>query len=905
MAGGFFLTLAVVAFALFGVEWAAADEAADSAFLAWFRKRGGVANKVGLGDFEGMGRGVKVLQDVLSEEEVLRIPLDLVFSAATLSASPDAQHRSIVSAFGAQNDDQIVAAALLLERARGTESAFFEYIQVLPENVPNFSHFSSANLAELQQTDLQAEVSASNAELVRRFPSFASVVSPLLPAGSSPITLDEYRWALSIVDSRGLRFKGKVHLAPFADMFNYAPHPRTRPANSGEFFLTHHQLQDNAEGGSGRRGFLVILADRSQAAGGQLFEDYGDNTDKIYARYHGFVPDQNPFRCATVTAPAMGSLAAHQQELIKALRFTQPPQQCIDERGVLDEGLVVYLASSVFTPEEAEACVALKKNHDAPWPKLSVECGYKRIRQELSSLSSSLSSFSGDDDVVSRTLLSLQKLFASALAEAEQISTLEQDEASLREIQLVLAGSDRASGDALKHQQQQEMAIRFRLHHKRLVASIFAKFKATSETKVEEHLLQKKLDRFNRWFQAAGPSVNKLEAALIPGFRIGTVATATIVKGEKYLGVPTSVIMDSSVAWDDLAGVASLLKSLSAKYNNARDDFHELLFFLLHEYFVIAEKSRFWPYLSLLPTTEELDIPAMWSDEQVTARLGPSLLANGMLEYRNKTRRSFDSVVALPLVSEFFASFEGVLTWENYKWATSILDSRSIWWNGKRHLVPMLDFVNCAEGPDPSKVHSTELDESERHAVTKASWDFSKAEQVFENYGQPNSIYYSYHGFSLPIGQNSHDCVQHELRLTDDEAKGLDWSSAGGLARQIATRLGFRNAPSTVVCLKTDMPESVWLFYALKLGTFEEQRKNNTLGLPTPEAEALLAEQVAKRLEAYDLFDAGAAAAAAHEPSMRFLATEKDLLRNLLVGLRRVAAANLDTRGGSGRGSEL
>ena len=35
-------------------------------------------------------------------------------------------------------------------------------------------------------------------------------------------------------------------------------------------------------------------------------------------------------------------------------------------------------------------------------------------------------------------------------------------------------------------------------------------------------------------------------------------------------------------------------------------------------------------------------------------------------------------------------------------------------WNGARHLVPLLDLINCAEGPDPSRVHSTALDDSVR-----------------------------------------------------------------------------------------------------------------------------------------------------------------------------------------------
>lgn len=51
-----------------------------------------------------------------------------------------------------------------------------------------------------------------------------------------------------------------------------------------------------------------------------------------------------------------------------------------------------------------------------------------------------------------------------------------------------------------------------------------------------------------------------------------------------------------------------------------------------------------------------------------------------------------------------------VFTFENYRWAHAILDSRSIWWDGQRHLVPMLDLINCVEGPNPERVHSTKLD---------------------------------------------------------------------------------------------------------------------------------------------------------------------------------------------------
>ena len=57
--------------------------------------------------------------------------------------------------------------------------------------------------------------------------------------------------------------------------------------------------------------------------------------------------------------------------------------------------------------------------------------------------------------------------------------------------------------------------------------------------------------------------------------------------------------------------------------------------------------------------------------------------------------------------------------------------------------------------------------------------------KVFENYGQPNYIYFMYHGFILSeeAGGNSHDCVNFELALTEGEKALLDVQKAAELAQ--------------------------------------------------------------------------------------------------------------------------
>jgi len=47
---------------------------------------------------------------------------------------------------------------------------------------------------------------------------------------------------------------------------------------------------------------------RASAGGQQLLEDYGDNMDKIYIQYHGFVPDSNPFRCVYLNPIPLGNI---------------------------------------------------------------------------------------------------------------------------------------------------------------------------------------------------------------------------------------------------------------------------------------------------------------------------------------------------------------------------------------------------------------------------------------------------------------------------------------------------------------------------------------------------------------------------------------------------------------------
>ena len=61
--------------------------------------------------------------------------------------------------------------------------------------------------------------------------------------------------------------------------------------------------------------------------------------------------------------------------------------------------------------------------------------------------------------------------------------------------------------------------------------------------------------------------------------------------------------------------------------------------------------------------------------------------------------------------------------------------------------------------------------------ICNVGWNFNKGEQLFENYGQPNHIYFTYHGFSLPDKENSHDCVLFEFNLSAQEMNRVNWDA--------------------------------------------------------------------------------------------------------------------------------
>ncbi|KAJ8614485.1 hypothetical protein CTAYLR_000877 [Chrysophaeum taylorii] len=820
------------------------DQEVERALLPWFVSAGGEARGVEIADFGEIGRGLRCTVDIAARESVLRVPEDIVLSGVSARRLLGIEAR----------DEDAIAVLLLAERARGERSRWAPYLAALPEEVATLKSLDDDELAWLQDERLAARGRQSREALL----AAAARVAPLLRRAVRDACDDDacveryasaraYAWARGIIDSRALTFRGARYLVPVADLVNYGPHPRAadREYDAGSFFLEYHRF----EGGS-----LRTFADRPCAKGEQLVEDYGDNSNLVYLEHHGFVPSANPFDCVRLELPPLEDATGAERariEYLKAAGDRGPPSSCVRSRlAAAPVALRRYLAATAMDATRAAECRAA----------LDEWCREPPI------------------DQVAKPLCD-----AAAATLAAYPTTLAFDDEMLNRSAALSRGS--------------LLALRYRRSQKAVLATLLGDCEALLEQRCDDTeavvaaaklgTLEKRVEAFNSWAKNESWPELEIEARILPshGGRLGAVASRPITKQQPYIGIPESACLTARHARDD----PTLGPALEDKF----DDFHAMLFLLLREVFALVEvddgdwrpnlRGPWAPYLALLPGVDDVlrcvverralgrgrrecrppergSAPLLWADDDASATdaarrwLRGSASEHAVLSYFRSVRRTWGATAtAFRATPRLRANFGGdadlAVSWPVYRWAVHTLDSRSIWWNGNRNLVPMLDLVNAAatdDMPPAAPVHRTVLDDR-GVAVTRAAASFGVGEQVLEDYGQPNHVLFLYHGFALPV--NKHDCVRLDLviPLLDDD----DAAAALYVKRRLAAH-SF-SGPFLAACVKPHMPPRM----AHRLYSFLAIKHDHELPLPSrpPGLELLLAlaDELKVRLANYSI----------------------------------------------------
>ncbi|KAL7427129.1 hypothetical protein ACHAXM_000718 [Skeletonema potamos] len=504
----------------------------------------------------------------------------------------------------------------------------------------------------------------------------------------------------------------------------------------------------------------------------QIFEDYGPVDSSLFLEMHAFVPSNNPNNCAVIHGVhflrrqiAPGRSDPNSTMLLralKALHLTNNPQStqfvsledvCVRTNlSIVDDGNLIgrrpasdaIAITSLLLGESSEIFTNLEL--------LKSKCITAIESNDIERIELQCARYPGSRNVVKH-----------ALVNAAKRSVEMNDAVTMETLLSWLAETEKTEGVGGGKKEKLALALRFRIEERKILESIsnstnlMIDDESTKHTVVVEASdddLDAKISAFNIFIDSLDLPVNNIRAQAVEGMRLGTVATKDLESEEAYITLPPHAVIDAVTALDDAnissPRLAALLKKLDSQQS---DGFDVLIVYLLHERFVRKDQSKWWPYLDLLPTVEDVRSyhPLFFEEDEMNLYLGGSDVRKFILRSQ---RRAFERHAALASDVEVHDVLGSnvILDKRIVYWATAILDSRSIWWNGRRHLCPLLDLVNA---DTIGRSHETKKEES--FAVTRASRPVKRGEQVFENYQQPNYLLFAFHGFLLE--NNPSDCA--------------------------------------------------------------------------------------------------------------------------------------------------
>ncbi|KAG1688442.1 hypothetical protein DVH05_003647 [Phytophthora capsici] len=726
-----------------GNDTSSSEKEKVAVFMDWFHSAGGtVSDKIAIEVFPEMGRGIVALQAVKESDELLFVPKDIIICYDTIAKEWKAESKLRNKFAKLENDqDELLTAFLILEQAKGQASRWAPYLQLLPSfasrnDVASPLLFDTEeDIEALQDERMIQSAKAERQRATKAYSRFKRLFHSVLDGNS--LILPQYLWARFLVNSRAFSIRGQRVLVPFGDIFNGKPDSEARQHDNGQRFLEFHDLK--TEG-------MTIRADRDTPSKQQLFEDYGDNSNYVYFLHHGFLMSDGGFDCASIRLPPLaegqGDVLAVKSRVLSRIRVEDAALACISRNGKPEDSGLVRIYTAVFNMgvEQTAACNNAESFSECFPPEVMLDFDAEPGYQEVS------------------------LLLGSVRRQQERYPTTLEEDLTLFH--------------GLSELESKKHAVAFRISRKRILDDArtalekqLKLFEEEPDMELNEDPIEleegttdsetKKLEQFQRWITRHPFPINHLELRYInEAVGYGTFATKSLSAGDLYLKVPVQIVMNVRSAVKSRWVSETILKLQKQRADIHREEMLLLLHLLEEKFGPNRLQSHWKPYLDMLPVLNDftaLGSPLFYYEdgEQLKLLEGTDLLIL-VTNYRHRVDRVYS------VLSDHITSAEW-LTERRFRWANTILDSRSIWWNSQRHLVPLLDMVNCQELNSDHKPHHTKLDSSGRHAETKASWDFEAGQEVVENYAQPNYIYLLYHGFVLD--SNTHDCAHFHLEL--------------------------------------------------------------------------------------------------------------------------------------------
>jgi hypothetical protein len=746
-----------------------------------------------------------------------------------------------INMMGLVEQDVVMALYLMAENCQhehlnlfGKDSFYGPYLDVLPGLIPRLDTFGDEEYNVLKDKVLEQIGRESKRALEEMYsgPSdrkggslkavLLDMIATKINTGSSSLekasctSFESFHRFIALISSRAMVLRGEKRVVPLAEMINYAPLPEVSSNIIRPAFDLFHSL--------GEDGSMTVRSDRDVILSSgvdnlvredgstvvQLFEDYGPVDSSLFLEAHGFVPNDNPHHCVVIPGPLIeravapnGIKEADKQFIVDALQMLRlAPAKLDTSRPLLqdfcvrqDLSLVEDGSDNVRRPaSDAIAVVSLLASNDEDQRSLREQCTSAINSSAHEMIEIRCARYPENDAIIKGALNS-----AAGFIVKEGNSNTDSEDSEKTDAESTRLVSNLLSAEA-EGLERMALAWRFRVQERRLLLSIAYSTEELLDQNEEKispsnDELDEKLREFNSFIESLHLPVNKLEARIVgDGVRVGTFAKEGIDEGEIYISLPENTTIDYDHAIKD---AHPNLKQLLKKYHGSdRDGFMALLIYLVYERFVMKEQSKWWPYLNLLPTIDDVkrSHPLFYAETDINQYLGGSHARQVLLRYRQGTNQKH-AALASDLDAHLVLGSENLLNKDAFRWASAIIDSRSIWWGNKRHLAPLLDLVNA---DSVGKPHGTQIEGQgiENRAVTRASRHVKKGDQLFENYAQPNHLLFTYHGFILE--DNPDDCAL--TRISIDGRAPLtfcikDWDSLEEMAHVLRVKYHLRLTP--------------------------------------------------------------------------------------------------------------
>ena len=248
---------------------------------------------------EDSGRGLLARRQVVQDSVLITLPVRLCMTKQAALESKE------LKGCVKESTNEYIAIALLLisERAKGEDSTWCRYVDVLPtveEVGPTFA-WAEEDIANLEGSPV---VNATRSMIAKLKAEHAdAVASARPPLDASIFTFEAWEWAFCMLFSRAIRLKSGrkgelLALVPYVDFINHSPFSSAYvDAREVETMFWEPKMDE-----------VVLFADRSYKKFEQVFISYGPKSNADLLLLYGFALDRNPFNsvCDFFTIPLDG-----------------------------------------------------------------------------------------------------------------------------------------------------------------------------------------------------------------------------------------------------------------------------------------------------------------------------------------------------------------------------------------------------------------------------------------------------------------------------------------------------------------------------------------------------------------------------------------------------------------------